>query len=76
MSTRASYIILGAGKQGVAAAYDVIRFGQAARITLADTSRGFARTAVRKLKRIAAAPLRKNKTVLQAVLLDARREER
>jgi lysine 6-dehydrogenase len=31
-----SYLVLGAGRQGTAAAYDLARFGDAARITLAD----------------------------------------
>jgi lysine 6-dehydrogenase len=31
-----SYIILGAGRQGTAAAYDLVRFGEAAKIVLAD----------------------------------------
>lgn len=31
-----SYIILGAGRQGIASAYDLARFGEASRITLAD----------------------------------------
>jgi lysine 6-dehydrogenase len=69
-----SYAILGAGKQGVAAAYDVIRFGQAARVTLADTSLSFAREAVRKLKRLTVTDLSKNNIVLMAVSLDARKE--
>jgi len=31
-----SYLVLGAGRQGVAAAYDLARFGNASRVTLAD----------------------------------------
>jgi lysine 6-dehydrogenase len=69
-----AYVILGAGKQGLAAAYDVIRFGQASRLTLADTSISFAREAVRKLQRIAASDLRKTHPILMAVSLDARKE--
>jgi lysine 6-dehydrogenase len=34
-----SYIVLGAGRQGIAAAYDLALFGDAARITLADADR-------------------------------------
>ena len=37
--------LVGAGKQGVAAACDVIRFGFAARVTIADASVRFAREA-------------------------------
>ena len=33
-----SYIILGAGRQGTAAAYDLVRFGEPAKIVLADPS--------------------------------------
>ncbi len=69
-----SYAILGAGKQGVAAAYDVIRFGYAARVTIADTSLKFAREAVRKIKRIAASSLQKSNPILMAVSMDARKE--
>jgi lysine 6-dehydrogenase len=35
-SSNFRYIILGAGRQGTAAAYDLARFGQASQITLAD----------------------------------------
>jgi lysine 6-dehydrogenase len=31
-----SYLVLGAGRQGIAAAYDLVRFGEASRVTLAD----------------------------------------
>lgn len=34
-----SYLVLGAGRQGVAAAYDLARFGNASRVTLADSDR-------------------------------------
>lgn len=34
-----SYIVIGAGRQGVAAAYDLAKFGDAARVTLADVDR-------------------------------------
>jgi lysine 6-dehydrogenase len=30
------YLVLGAGRQGIAAAYDLAKFGDAARVTLAD----------------------------------------
>jgi lysine 6-dehydrogenase len=70
----AAYLILGAGKQGVAAAYDVIRFGHAARVTLADTSPVYAQAAVRKLRRIAGSALKKNKIVLTATSFNARKD--
>src|SRR6185437_14945327 len=31
-----SYMVLGAGRQGIAAAYDLVKFGEAKRVTLAD----------------------------------------
>ncbi|HXY04199.1 MAG TPA: hypothetical protein VEI49_11525, partial [Terriglobales bacterium] len=31
-----SYLVLGAGRQGIAAAYDLAVFGQASRVTFAD----------------------------------------
>jgi lysine 6-dehydrogenase len=65
---------MGAGKQGVAAAYDILRFGRAARLTLADGSLAYAKAAVKKLKKIAGPSLQKNKTILMAVALDARKE--
>src|SRR5271169_5946424 len=34
-----AYMVLGAGRQGIAAAYDLARFGQASRVTLADCNR-------------------------------------
>ena len=69
-----AYVILGAGKQGVAAAYDVIQHGQAARVTLADNSLPFSCAAIKKLKRIAAAPIQKHQITLMAVSVDARKE--
>jgi len=74
MPTGYAYIILGAGKQGLAAAYDVIRHGQAGRVTLADGSLDCAKAAIRKLKQIAGPALQKNKTILMAIQLDARKD--
>jgi lysine 6-dehydrogenase len=69
-----SYVILGAGKQGVAAAYDVLRFGQPTRLTLADTSLDFARDGLKRLKKFCAVEIRKQKPVLVALSLDARKD--
>ncbi len=66
MSRKYSYLILGAGKQGIAAAYDVIRFGNAGKVTLADASFSYARKAVERLRKLLGPTLRKNKTVLAA----------
>jgi len=40
-----SYLILGSGRQGIAAAYDLGKFGDAERVTLADVSREVAERA-------------------------------
>ncbi|HSB74617.1 MAG TPA: hypothetical protein VLC12_03155, partial [Terriglobales bacterium] len=37
-----SYLVLGAGRQGIAAAYDLAKFGEAKRVTLADEDAGLA----------------------------------
>ena len=47
-----SYLILGAGKQGVAAAYDAVIFGDASRVTLADASAPPVEQALRRLKKL------------------------
>jgi len=63
-----SYIVLGAGRQGMASAYDLARFGGASRITLADV----------ELERAQAAAHRVNKLlggrVADAIALDVRDE--
>jgi len=45
----ASYLVLGAGRQGTAAAYDLARFGEADRIVLADQSIEQARAAAERV---------------------------
>jgi lysine 6-dehydrogenase len=49
-----SYLILGAGKQGLAAAYDAALFGGAERIVLADGRASAAQAALRRLKALLA----------------------
>jgi lysine 6-dehydrogenase len=44
-----SYLILGAGRQGVAAAYDLAIFGEASRITIADIDTEQARAAAKRV---------------------------
>jgi lysine 6-dehydrogenase len=64
MDKRRDYLVLGAGKQGVAAAYDLCLHGGAGRLTLADQDLRQARAGVRRLKKLLRrAPIR----------LDARR---
>jgi len=66
-----SYLVLGSGKQGLAAAYDLLLRGQAARLTLADSSLSAAQTAVKRLRQLLAAKLKKHPVQLSARGLDA-----
>ena len=63
-----SYIVLGAGRQGVAAAYDLARFGAAARVTLADIELEPARAAADRVNRLV------GDRVADAIGLDVRDE--
>jgi lysine 6-dehydrogenase len=47
-----SYMVLGAGRQGVAAAYDLARFGDAERVTLADCDLERATAAATRVNRL------------------------
>jgi lysine 6-dehydrogenase len=47
-----SYLILGAGRQGTAVAYDLVRFGDAARVTLADADLAVATAAAERINRL------------------------
>lgn len=47
-----SYIVLGTGRQGIAAAYDLARFGEADRITLADAEAERARAAADRVNQL------------------------
>ncbi len=51
-----SYLVLGAGRQGTAAAYDLARFGDAARITLADADLSAAAAAAGRVTRLTGLP--------------------
>lgn len=46
------YVILGAGRQGAAAAYDLARFGEASRIVLADVHMEAAQQAAARINRL------------------------
>ncbi len=48
------YVVLGAGRQGVALAYDLARNGEAERVTLADVDGELARRGVERLTRLLA----------------------
>ena len=63
-----SYIVLGAGRQGIAAAYDLARFGDARRITLADFEFERARSAAERVNHLAGS------TAAEAMALDVRDE--
>jgi len=52
-----SYILLGAGRQGVAAAYDVARFGDAKRLTIADVDLEHARSAAERINKLTGSQL-------------------
>ncbi|MCE9595337.1 MAG: saccharopine dehydrogenase NADP-binding domain-containing protein [Planctomycetes bacterium] len=47
-----SYTVLGAGRQGVALAYDLAKNGEAERIVLADSDEGVAVAAAKRLKKL------------------------
>jgi len=53
MSTTFRYVILGSGRQGTAAAYDLARFGDAARIVMADVRVDAARQAAARVNELA-----------------------
>jgi len=52
------YLILGAGRQGTACAYDLALFGEADRIILADANESFARKSADRLRHLL--PSKKN----------------
>ena len=47
-----SYIVLGAGRQGIAAAYDLAKFGESSRVTLADADAGQARAGADRINQL------------------------
>ena len=63
-----SYLVLGAGRQGIAAAYDLARFGEAAKITFADSNRERARAAAETVNDLV------QKQIADAIELDVRDE--
>jgi len=67
-----SYLVLGSGKQGLAAAYDLLRRGRAARLTLADGDLAAARAAVQKLRRLLGRKIKHEKIQLTARRVDAK----
>lgn len=75
MNKKYTYAILGAGKQGVAAAYDVILHGGAARVTLADADPALARKAAHRLRNLLGAALKQDNIALETLPLDGRNKE-
>lgn len=67
----ARYVVLGAGRQGTAAAYDLILNGQVERLVLADADPAAAKDALARLKKRLAAPLRSHRTRLESARVDA-----
>lgn len=64
-----SYIILGAGRQGIAAAYDLAVFGQASRVTLADIDGDLAKHAAERVNELV------HDKIADAITLDIRDDE-
>ncbi len=63
-----SYLVLGAGRQGIAAAYDLARFGEASRVTLADFDQERAQAAADRVNQLA------RSRIADAIGLDVRDE--
>ncbi|MBZ5707090.1 MAG: saccharopine dehydrogenase NADP-binding domain-containing protein [Acidobacteriia bacterium] len=63
-----SYIVMGAGRQGTAAAYDLARFGDASRVTLTDVEKGRAQAAADRVNYLL------GRQVADAMALDVRDE--
>ena len=61
-----SYLVLGAGRQGTAAAYDLARFGEADRIVLADQSMDQASSSAARINQLT------GREPVEALVLDAR----
>ena len=52
MTVPYSYVVLGAGRQGTAAAYDLVRFGDAGRVTIVDVDAAVASRAAERVERL------------------------
>lgn len=63
-----SYIVIGAGRQGIAAAYDLARFGEASRVTLADFDLTLAKNAAERVNALVPGK------IADAIALDVRDE--
>ena len=63
-----SYIVLGAGRQGIASAYDLALFGEASRVTLADCDGELAKSAADRVNELL------HRKAADALVLDVRDE--
>ena len=63
-----SYLVLGAGRQGIAAAYDVAKFGDAARVVLADADKALARQSAERINQLL------GRKAAEAIALDVHNE--
>lgn len=61
-----NYLVLGAGRQGTAAAYDLVNWGKADRVTLADQAEPIARSAADRVNALTA------RSICDAIALDVR----
>ncbi len=65
-----SYAVIGAGRQGVAAGYDLAKFGDATRVLFVDASEAAARTAAATVNRLA------GRQIAESAACDARQTSR
>jgi lysine 6-dehydrogenase len=63
-----SYIVLGAGRQGIAAAYDLAKFGEASRLVVADADAGQAKAGADRVNRLL------GRAIAEPITLDVRDE--
>ena len=61
-----NYLVLGAGRQGTAAAYDLVKWGGADRVTLADRAEAIARASADRVNALTA------RSICDAIALDVR----
>jgi lysine 6-dehydrogenase len=64
-----NYLVLGAGRQGTAAAYDLVKFGEADRVTLADRDLSIAQAAADRVTALT------SRSIVDAIALDVRDEQ-
>ncbi len=67
-----SYLVLGSGKQGLAAAYDLLLNGEATRLTLADASLAAAHAGIGRLQKLLGSTLHRKEIQLLAQKLEAK----